>query len=238
MWISLLLSHTTTYLHEISVWGRISPSQFHTDTERGLVQQGPHAKPCLFNLLVSLPLSFHPARCCCEWPAMLPLNSFSGSSSSLSAEVWISRLASFSYSSSSSSASPGGRENRTALTRWTSTKGRSNWNDSSEMIFLTDSAFSWAFIYLNVIWLYLILFGCVPVKVCEKAKRVSFSDHDEVCRPIGQVSGRRKTLWAPWTWAWHTGERDTLEPAFNSHPLTWNSDKKVIFFSIVYITSE
>ncbi len=192
------------------------------------MQQGPHTKPCLFTpLIVTFPLSFLPARCCCEWPAMLLLLSFSGSSSTLSAEAWISRSPS-SPTSSSSSSSPGGRENRTALTRWTSTKGRSNWNDRS-LVFLTDLTFSLEFMFLNVFWCYLILCVCVPVKVREKAQRVCFSHQDEVCRPVGQVSGWRKTLWAPWTWAWNTGERDTLEPAFNSHPLTWDKNNNKRF---------
>ncbi len=150
------------------------------------MQQGPHTKPCLFTpLIVTFPLSFLPARCCCEWPAMLLLLSFSGSSSTLSAEAWISR--SPSSPTSSSSSSPGGRENRTALTRWTSTKGRSNWNYRS-FVFLIDLTFSLEFMFLNVFWCYLILCVCVPVKVCEKAQRVCFSHQDEVCRPVGQVA--------------------------------------------------
>lgn len=78
--------------------------------------------------------------------------------------------------------------------------------------------------YLSVIWFYLILCVCVPVKVREKAQRICFSHQDEVCRPVGQMGGWRKTRWALWTWAWHTGERDTLEPAFNGHPLTWDKN--------------
>ena len=111
------------YLHEISVWGRSSPSQFHTETAGGLLQQRPHRKS-LFFLLFGVPRSrAGPARCCWELLLLGPCTPGLSGCSITPSSMFCSVLSS---SSSSSWSSPRGRENRTALTRCTSTKGRSN----------------------------------------------------------------------------------------------------------------
>ena len=114
----------TSHLHWISEKGRISPSQFHTETDGVSLQQGPQKRAFLplqspLSLYAPLPLS---VSCC--WDPVLLLVSMSITH----CVSWFSRspVAPLSMSSHPSSSSPGGREKRNAFTRCTSTKGRSN----------------------------------------------------------------------------------------------------------------
>lgn len=121
-WITqycMRIPRTQSYLQRISVTGRISPSQFHTDTAGDLLQHRPHRKEfavfCSFVISRPVPLS---VRCCWD-PFLLTVSTKPPTSSS---NPWLVPP----ISSFPSSSLPGGREKRTAFTRWTSTNGRSN----------------------------------------------------------------------------------------------------------------
>lgn len=114
-----LCTTVVAHLQRISVKGRISPSQFHTDTGGDLLQHRPHrmgvAIFCSF--IMSRPARLS-VRCCWEL-LLLTVSTYPLPSSSVP-PLWPA------VSSYASSSLPDGREKRTAFTRWTSTKGRSN----------------------------------------------------------------------------------------------------------------
>lgn len=206
------------YLLRISVEGRISPSQFHTDTAGALLQHRPHTKGfavfCSFVPSPPVPLS---ARCC--WDPFLLTVSTSPSSSSIPALT-----SSISLYASSSSSLPRGTENRTAFTRWTSTNGRSNWGKWQR----SGQAVLNLLFHLFLMWKfpYLVLCACVPVEELEESQRVSVPYQDEVPCPVRQVSRGREAQRTLGTRAGHTSERHTPEPALHTHPLAWRDREK------------
>jgi len=73
---------------------------------------------------------------------------------------------------------------------------------------------------------YLVLWACVPVEELEESQWVSVPHQDEVTCSIRQVSRRREAQRTFGTWAGHTSERHTPEPALHAHPLAWTETER------------
>lgn len=171
--------------------------------------------------------SVPPSERCCRDPLLLTASTYPVSSSP--SPRLVPQIVSY-----PSSSLPPGREKRTALTRWTSTNGRSNykrekwWRRCCSVVFQSPALFR------RDTWLcpYLVLCACVPVEEFEKPQRVTLPHQDEVARSICQVGRGREAQRTSGTWAGHTSERHTPEPAFHSHPFTWGDRQHFVWGSV------
>lgn len=221
------------YLQRISVTDKISPSQFHTDAAGALLQHRPHRRELVVFCSFAMSRSVPPSERCCLDPLLLTASTYPVSSSS--SPRLVPQIASY-----PSSSLPPGREKRTALTRWTSTNGKSNYKREKRWRRCCSVMFQSPALFQCDMWLcpYLVLCARVPVEEFEKPQRVTLPHQDEVARSVCQVGRGREAQRTSGTWAGHASERHTPEPAFHSHPFTWRDRQHFVWvsvFSLLYI---